>query len=159
MQLCAFILQIPCSLQHVPQLWFDKDAEADWVTVQQHFGQLCNCLHSKQISWLLPSWAACLIPVRWCLVSNLIKLLDAIPVHNVWIMFVWQTCSLLESCAHTACCSPVSTLGHSRLQLVRRDEGRGISAGWITHQDLWMKTHQTQRGQREGERVVTFGKF
>lgn len=58
-------------------------------------------------------WAGSLIPVRWCLVSNLIKLLDAIPGHNVWIMFVWQTCSLLRSCAHTACCSPVSTAGHS----------------------------------------------
>ena len=32
-------------------------------------------------------------------------------------MFVWRTRSLLHSCAHTACCSPVSTAGHSPFSL------------------------------------------
>ena len=135
------------------KLWYDKDVEPDWHTVLlSHL----HCKHSLDSSL----WTDSLIPVRGCLGSNPIKLLDAVPGHNVWLMFIRQTCSLLHSCAHTARCSSVSTAGHDHYNIWSRcDEGRGISAGSINHQDLWMTIYHTQRGQRETEHVVLFGKF
>lgn len=56
-----------------------------------------------------PPAAGILTPVRWCPVSDLIKLLYAIQLHNVWLMSLWQTCPLLHSCAPTARSSLVST--------------------------------------------------
>lgn len=104
--------------------WLSNYAAALWATV-------CLCLQSQHIFRLLPPWAGCLIPVRWCLVSNLIKLLDAIPGHNVWIMFVWQTCSLLCSCAHTACFFAVSTAGHSHFNFYLGWGGRELC--WLNN--------------------------
>lgn len=56
-----------------------------------------------------PPAAGSLTPVRWCPVSDLIKLLYAIQLHNVWLASLWQTCPLLHSCTPAARSSLVSS--------------------------------------------------
>lgn len=96
--LFALCCASPCS---------DWDDEVAWVAVLSS-APVCSAGNSHGSSPPPPA-AGSLTPIRWCPVSDLIKLLYVIQLHNVWLASLWRTCPPLHLCTPAARSALVST--------------------------------------------------